>query len=280
MKQRFLLLAALCLCLSAWAQNDSTARTNGTKESDTLHIGTMTIVRDGAAPTDNDYQYHWHNSHHYKPSNLTTTWLSLDLGFANFNDKTNYASASAQQFAPGGDSYWFSLRNGKSVDVNIWFFTQRLNLVKHVVNLEYGLAMELNNYRYTENIKYLTGPTEVIMDTINYSKNKLAANYFTVPLMLNFNFTPQRKEGFGISVGASVGYLYSDHQKLISSEFGKQKTHNSFDLNPWKISWVAEIQLGPIKLYGSYATQSMFSKGLDQVPYTVGIRILGLQVNN
>jgi hypothetical protein len=111
------------------------------------------------------------------------------------------------------------------------------------------------------------------MDTRNYSKNKLAADYFTVPMMLNFNFTPHRKDGFGLSIGASAGYLYSSRQKTISKESGKQKEHDDFDLRPWKISWIGELQLGPIKLYGSYATQSMFKRGLNQVPYTVGIRL-------
>ena len=32
------------------------------------------------------------------------------------------------------------LRTIKSVNVNIWFFMQRLNLIKHVVNLKYGLG--------------------------------------------------------------------------------------------------------------------------------------------
>ena len=44
---------------------------------------------------------------------------------------------------------------------------QRLNVIKHVFNLKYGLGIELNNYRYTQNIKYLTNPTQVIMDTIS-----------------------------------------------------------------------------------------------------------------
>jgi hypothetical protein len=157
--------------------------------------------------------------------------------------------------------------------VNILLFMQRLNVIKHVVNLKYGFGIELNNYRYRDDIKYLTDPTRVIMNTVSYSKNKLAADYFTIPLMLNFNFTPHLREGFGFSVGASANYLYSSRQKLISNEFGKQKTHDDFDLNPWKISWIAELLLGPVKLYGSYATQSMFKKGLDQVPYTVGIRL-------
>jgi hypothetical protein len=113
----------------------------------------------------------------------------------------------------------------------------------------------------------------VILDTITYSKNKLACDYLTIPLMLDFNFTPHKRRVFGISLGISAGYLYSSRQKLISSQNGKQKFHDPFDLNPWKISYIGELQLGPIKLYGSYATQSMFKKGLDQIPYTFGIRL-------
>jgi Outer membrane protein beta-barrel domain len=270
MKQQFLLLAGLCLSMSGWAQTDTSGKSN---TGDTIRVGSMIIVKQGGQDGDHETEVHISKRHYYKPSNISTNWVIVDLGFANFNDRTDYTSPGAQQFAPGSNSNWFNLRYGKSVDVNIWLFMQRMNMVKHVVNLKYGLGIELNNYRYTENIKYETSPTLVIMDTVIYSKNKLAADYVTVPLMLNFDFTPHRRNGFGISVGASAGYLYSSRQKLISDEFGKRKTHDNFDLNPWKISWIGEIQLGPVKLYGSYATQSMFKRGLDQVPYTAGIRL-------
>jgi hypothetical protein len=149
---------------------------------------------------------------------------------------------------------------------------QRINLIKHVVNLKYGLGIELNNYRYESDIRYRTNPTKVIIDTIHYSKNKLAADYVTVPFLLNFNFTPHRRNEYGFSVGASVGYKYSSRQKYISGPTGKQKTYGNFDMEPWKISWIGELQLGFLKLYGSYATKSMFKDGLDQIPYTVGLR--------
>ncbi|HMH34601.1 MAG TPA: outer membrane beta-barrel protein [Puia sp.] len=271
MKQQFLFMAGLCLSLCGLAQTDTIPKTDA--HVDTLHIGTMIIVKKGDPYSGDGTEVHINRRHYYKPSNISTNWVIVDLGFANFNDKTNYSSAAAQQFAPGSTSDWFNLRNGKSVDVNIWLFMQRLNVIKHVVNLKYGLGIELNNYRYTEDIRYQTAPTRVMMDTIHFTKNKLAADYVTVPFMLNFNFTPHRREGFGISVGASAGYLYNSRQKLISREFGKKKTHDNFDLNPWKISWIAEVQLGPVKLYGSYATQSMFKTGLDQTPYTAGIRL-------
>ena len=273
MKKEFLLLAGLCLYLSGWAQTDTTGKGNTGNPEDTIKIGSMIIIKKGNAETGDGTEVHIYKRHYYRPSNVSTNWMIVDLGFANFNDRTNYQSASVQSFAPGSTSDWFNLRNGKSVDVNIWLFMQRLNVIKHVVNFKYGLGIELNNYRYTEDIKYLTNPTTVIIDTIQYSKNKLAADYVTIPFMLNFNFTPHRRHEFGLSVGASAGYLYSSRQKLISSEFGKKKEHNEFDLNPWKISWIAELQFGPVKLYGSYATQSMFKKGLDQVPYTFGIRL-------
>lgn len=274
MKRKFLLMAFVCLSLAGFAQTDTTGKTN---QQDTIHVGNMTIIRNGKDNADGSSQGYTSKHHHryyYHPSNIKTNWVIIDLGFANYNDRTNYSSGAAQQFAPAGTSDWFNLRNGKSVDVNIWLFMQRLNLIHHVVNLNYGLGVELNNYRYSSPILFSQDPATLVRyDSLrHYKKNKLAADYVTVPLMLNFNFTPHRREGFGLSVGASAGYLYSSRQKVITTENGKKKDHDNFDLNPWKISWIGELQLGPVKLYGSYATQSMFKKGLDQIPYTVGLR--------
>ena len=285
MSRQFLLLAGLCLSLSGWAQSDTTGKSQAPispkdtipSGNDTIRVGNLIIIKNGkGVEGSNSEVLRIHNRHsyrnNYKPANVSTNWIILDLGFANYNDRTNYASPSAQQFAPGATSDWFRLRTGKSIDVNIWLFMQRINLIKHVLNLKYGLGIELNNYRYEENIRFLKNPTKVIMDTINYSKNKLAADYVTIPFMLNFNFTPNRRNDFGLSVGASVGYKYSSRQKFKSGETGKKKTFDDFDMDPWKISWIGELQLGWLKLYGSYATKSMFQKGLDQRPYTVGIR--------
>jgi hypothetical protein len=277
-------MAALCLALSGMAQYDSTRigqRVPGTRDTthqqidpdDTLRVGNLLIVRKGRPDKDQPESIRIRRRReNHNPPNISTNWGILDIGFANYNDKTNYASAGTQHFAPGSTKDEFNLRTGKSVDVNIWIFMQRINLIKHVVNLKYGLGIELNNYRYESDIRYHTNPTQVVMDTIHYSKNKLAADYVTVPFLLNFNFTPHRRNDYGFSVGASVGYKYSSRQKFKSGANGKQKTYDDFDLDPWKVSWIGELQLGWLKLYGSYATKSMFKDGLDQIPYTVGIR--------
>ena len=152
---------------------------------------------------------------------------------------------------------------------------QRFNIIKHVVNLKYGVGLELNNYHFDdEKIRFNKNPTMVIKDAdlTDASKNKLAADFLTVPMMLNFNFTPNRKNGFGISGGISAGYLYSARQKIKIND-DKDKVRNDFDLKRWKLSYVGELLLGPVKIYGSYAMDNMWDKGLDQTPYNVGLRL-------
>jgi hypothetical protein len=172
----------------------------------------------------------------------------------------------------------FKLRSVKSINVNIWLFHQRLNLIKHVVNLKYGLGVELNNYRFSDKRIRFNKTSTPLVDLNNkaeLTKNKLAADYITVPAMLNFNFTPGKAswKSFGFSVGASAGYLYSAREKIKGGGDGIKKTKSDFELEPFKISYIGELQLGPIKLYGSMANKNMFSKGLDMTPYNLGIRL-------
>lgn len=249
------------------------------EKNDTLRIGSITIIKKaGNKDRDTiteDRKYEIPN-HKRKPENVSTNWWIVDLGYAGFNDNTVYGpNTAADQFAPGSNEDWFDLRAGKSRNVNIWFFMQRLNMISHVVNLKYGVGLELNNYRFDdERIRFQKNPTLISLDNTlkEARKNKLAADYLTVPIMLNFNFTPELKKGFGFSAGMSAGYLYSARQKTKVGD-DKDKLHNDFDLKRWKLSYIGELLLGPVKLYGSYALDNMWDKGLDQIPYTVGFRL-------
>jgi hypothetical protein len=272
MKRLLLALIALGGALAIQAQ-DSTAK----EKADTIRVGGMIIIKE---KKDNETQKKEpdiviSNHHKRKSSNLSTNWFIFDFGFSNFNDKTNYPAAIASGFlGPGVTPDQFDLRTGKSVNVNIWFFMQRLNMVKHVLNLKYGLGLELNNYRFEdERLHIAKNPTHIYIDPDwnVVDKNKLATDYITVPLMLNFNFTPGRENGFGLSAGVSAGFLYSSRQK-IKVNGDKDKTKDDFDLEQWKFSYIGELNLGPVRLYGSYAMHNMWEKGLDLTPYNVGIR--------
>jgi hypothetical protein len=245
-------------------------------ESDTIRVGGMIIVRKPGSKSgpssETDVNVEIPKRKYYKPDNLVTNWFIFDFGFSNYNDQTRYASIEAQAFAPGSTKNWFELNTGKSRNINIWFFMQRLNMIKHVVNLKYGLGLELNNYHFEEDIIFNKKPTLVTMSSIDYKKDKLAADYLTVPMMLNFNFTPSRRNGFGFSGGISAGFLYSARHKTKVDD-DKMKVKNDFDLKTWKLSYVGELLLGPVKLYGSYALDNMWDRGLDHTPYTVGFRL-------
>jgi hypothetical protein len=260
------------MTMMSFAQTDTTAPA----KSDTIHIGGMIIVKKPGKDGGESKDIVISSRKRTRLTNISTNWWIVDLGFANYKDETNYAAAQQSGFVTSGingkDN--LKLRTGKSVNVNIWFFMQKLNITKHVVNLKYGLGLELNNYHFDdERVRFTKNPTTVGFDTalIHADKNKLAADYITIPLMLNFNFTPGRNRGMGFSAGISAGYLYSARQK-VKIDGDKDKLHDDFNLEKWKISYIAEVSLGPVKLYGSMSIKNMWEKGLDQVPYNVGLR--------
>ncbi|QNA43899.1 outer membrane beta-barrel protein [Lacibacter sediminis] len=279
MKQFLFSLLGLVLCLGLNAQSDTTKP----QSADTIKVGNMIIIKkhDGKEKKtekddeddDEGTSVEIKKRKEYKKSNVSTNWLILDLGFSNVNDQTNYASPEAQAFFPGGTKEQMGLRNGRSINVNVWFFIQRVNLIKHVVNLKYGLGVEMNNYSFEKSIRYNTEPvTNITIDNFKYRKNKLAADYLTVPVMLDFNFAPKRKKGYGFSAGVSAGYMYAARQKMKSEQNGKEKVRSDFNLEPWKLSAIGELNLGAVGLYGSYALNNLHKNGLEQTPYNFGIR--------
>ncbi len=281
MKHFLLATIAAAFSMSAISQ-DSTKQQRPAIDStqkqgaDTIRIGGMIIIKKGDRNDTTKNKVILSNRNRKRNANVQTNWWIVDLGFANYSDNTNYTTTQAGGFTAAGiNEETLKLRTGKSVNVNIWVFMQKMNIAKHALNLKYGLGLELNNYRFDdERVQFTENPTVVQLneDWKDLQKNKLAADYVTVPLMLNLNFSPKRNKGFGLSGGVSAGYLYSSRQK-IKDGGDKDKTHDDFNLRKWKLSYIGELYLGPVKLYGSYAMKSMFEKGLDQTPYNVGLRL-------
>jgi hypothetical protein len=293
MKQAFLLLATAFFCNATMAQKDTLPKVN---KADTIRIGGLIIIdnrknRKAKEPvTINDSTVT--TTTKKKNPNVSTNWLIFDLGVTNYTDNTNYATAGGYAFSRPGyptlSASDFKLSNAKSINVNVWFFMQKLNLISHNVNLKYGLGLEFNNYRYKSNaslsykesgvVPYTNNAVTanqafVFRDSISFTKNKLVTKYITVPLMFNFVSNPDHpKKGISLSAGVSAGYLLGQYNKQVSGERGKQKNRGDYDLQKFKLSYIAELGLGPIRLYGSYSPSSIYERALDMKPYTVGIR--------
>lgn len=298
MKKFTLLLATVLLCQYGFAQDDSIQvvisadTTQPSSKNDTIRIGNILIIKKGKKTTDDEGEnvtVTMGRHERKKPSKISTNWGILDLGFSNYDDRTDYANTGTYLVnKPGSPDLGksdFKLRTEKSINVNIWFFMQRLSLYKNYVNLKYGLGLEMNNYRYKSSISYRengiipysgglqTADPFIFRDSIIFSKNKLAADYITVPLMINFGSNPySSKKGLSLSLGVSAGYLYNHRNKQKSDERGKDKIKGELGLERFKLSYVAELGLGPVKLYGSYSPESMYEHSMDIRPYTLGFR--------
>lgn len=282
------LLTLLFTSLFVTAQSDTNRVFT---QTDTVRIGKIEIIKYEDKTEGGHSKIIFRSKSSRKAfSKVSTNWFVFDFGFSNYIDKTDYSNTgnylyNRQGAAPLGKSD-FNLNTGKSLNVNVWFFMQRINLIKKNVNLKYGLGIEYDNYRYktSSNLSYLEknsylnslqAPSPVVIrDSISFSKNKLALNYITVPLMLNFiTNSANSKKGLSLSMGLSAGYLFGVRNKQKSEERGKEKNRGDYDLERFKLSYIAEMGLGPVRLYGSYSPNSIFSKGLVMKPYTIGIRL-------
>lgn len=283
MKKNWLSAVLLLSAISLNAQKDSSA-----KQLDTLQIGGFTIVRDGepakhsASSSHTNYNVIWTNRPAKKNKTISTNWLIFDLGFANYRDLTNYSFAQAGSYLkimrpgdPAVNEGTTTLNTGKSSNVNIWLFMQRASLSKNVLNLKYGLGLEMYNFRYDSRISFRNAPAPMAFnDSISFTKNKLYAGYVTVPLMININTQPNSRRGLIMSVGMSAGYLLASRNKQVSGDRGKQKYKGDLALEPWRLAAIGEIGLGPVRLYGSYSInqlQKTYTR-MEQYPYTIGIR--------
>ncbi|MFC4262804.1 outer membrane beta-barrel protein [Ferruginibacter yonginensis] len=291
MKRLYALTTLLCaFAITSMAQTNTPASDSTKKSSnnDTIRIGNILIIKKGKiGKTDSAGVIITTKK---KNSKVSTNYGIVDFGFSNFNDNTSYGNTGGYTVnKPGSPAFSeadLKLKGGKSININIWFFMQKVALVKQNINLKYGLGLELNNYRFRSPISFKengtipysgglqTNAPFVFRDSISFSKNKLALDYLTVPVMLNFatNKKPGKKQ-FSTSFGISAGYLYSQRNKQISDERGKEKNKGDYDVERFKISYIGEIGLGGVRLYGAYTPKSIFERGLDVKTFNVGIRL-------
>ena len=261
---------------------------------DTVRLGRLRIIKS----QDSNYKKDWEsmieegdfgntkitiNRAPKKLKNTETNWWIFDLGFANFIDKspTLYwlaANPNSLPFYPGPvmSPENFSLNNKKSTNINVWVVTQKLNLYQHKINLKYGLGVEMFNFRFDKPISFREDiVTNIKMDVVSFTKNKLLVKYLTVPVQINFSPNPTNKKAFYASIGMSAGYLWNAKNKQISAERGKEKYRGNFNLNDWRFATIGELGLGAIRLYGSFANSNLFDinqRIIDMQPFAVGLR--------
>ena len=205
-----------------------------------------------------------------KLDNVKTRWLLLDLGVSTYldNDFNYNVPENLEQ------------NIGKSTNVNLHLFRQRLNLINHNLNLMYGLTFEFNNYKFENNVTLLPKKDYLTFEEIEepIKKTKLANTYLNLPVMLNFETNPYNlKRSFRINAGGFAGYLLEAHTKIKYSTDKKVKDRDDFNLSKFKYGVTSQIGYGWFNIYANYALSEMFADGEGPVlhPFNFGIVLIG-----
>jgi len=219
-----------------------------------------------------------------KTGRVRLTFSMLDLGVNMLNDNTTYTDPTVVSYlkVPSAqrNADLFDLKNGKSINVNIYPIMAKLPIVKtkkQRLYLATGLGMQIYNFRFDNPITYVKNPNAVVMDSIAFKKNKLGVYFVNIPLMLTSKTKLHKSTWLVYGVGASAGYRISSWNKQVSGTRGKVKTHGNFDMSDYNTCLTAEFGVeGIIRFYGSYQLNSLYNNGIDQRPISVGIRIGGI----
>jgi hypothetical protein len=215
----------------------------------------------------------------------------VDLGFNRIHEPGDLRRQSggadlAQPAAWRIDGEYLPLREGKSVNVNVYplMLKWRMSAEKHRksnVYLTSGIGFQLYNFRFERGYNYTDQPTVRLQnfDSLRLEKNKLAFNYLTIPLGLLGKTRIAGKTNLVYGAGLMGGYRLSSWTKLKTHEGEKPKNHDNFAFQDFNACATAELGVeGYLRLYATYQLTPlhMDGTGLDQRPFCIGVRFLGL----
>ncbi len=221
------------------------------------------------------------NVHTKKPAKARSHWAGFDLGFNNWlTDGTN------SDLPPGYND--LELNTDKSVHVGVNFFKHDFKIYKRYVMFTTGFGLTLNNYRFSSDNTLLSDTNRVVTgpdynesgEQISYSKNKLAVNYFTVPLLIQFNTNERFKKSFHLGAGLLLSYKYNSHLKLVYESNGedqKTKRQDDYNIEPFRYDLTIRLGYRNYTLFGNYAISKLFKDGRGPTlhPFSVGLQLAG-----
>ncbi|TAH44338.1 MAG: hypothetical protein EYC69_00615 [Bacteroidetes bacterium] len=202
-------------------------------------------------------------------------WAGFEFGF------NSYLSKDGNFDLPAGFS-GLELRQEKSISVSLNLLQKNFEIAKSNLWFFTGLGINWNNYRFDNNISILSAnPISTFADTnstIKYEKSKLVASYLTAPIMFEYFTGRDKKRAFHIGAGAMLGLRIGSHTKQKYEQDGKTykpKTHDDFNLNPFRYGFRVALGYGGFNLFADYYASTLFkeNKGPSLYPVAIGITL-------
>ena len=217
--------------------------------------------------------------HGHKKSKFNGHWSGLELGVNGYLTPNN-------DFSYPSEYKLLDQKYQKSINVNLNFWEQNINLISNHLGLVTGLGLSWNNYRFEDNVRLnkTDSKLELYSDQtqgVKYEKSKLVNTYLTLPLMLEVQSNSYSKtNSFHLSGGVVGGWRIGTHAKYVYDNGSRQKDkdHSDFYMNPFKLDAIVKAGWGVINLYATYSLTPMFqkNKGPELYPFAIGICLTDL----
>lgn len=182
----------------------------------------------------------------------------VDVQFFNMDLGTNFLFTGKDS---AGVPLPFEIDPLRSTHVGLHFFKTRFNMAKGHVALVTAIDLDNNRYQFRKNITLVPDRPNVtvVNDSIDFKKNKLIVWHAQIPLLLSFHTNPSHpKKDFHISLGGFAGLTIAANTKQKSSEAGKVKRDDDFNLNPFRYGLTARVGYRNLEIYSNYTLTPFF----------------------
>ncbi len=212
-----------------------------------------------------------------KPKNSATDWILFDLGINVFTSKGSFdLPASADPL---------ELHTSKSINSTLHIFRTGVNIYRHKIYTTFGLTYDMHDYRFNKGTTLQADTNQFAYYESPYKleKNKLSAQYLTIPVMLHFETNPMKpSQSFKLGFGGWGGFLVNSYTKQKSESRGKHHLHDNFNLNTLNYGVRGQIGYGMFTVYSQYSVSPLFRKnaGAPELnPITFGVTLSGFKWN-
>lgn len=186
----------------------------------------------------------------------------------------------------GADTSWQN-EPIKSMTINLNVYGEFIPLTRdrNSLGLITGLGLTYKSFGLSaNNLDVVTSSknTELVpnTDSTAYNKRKFRVAYLSVPLMIGFNTSSDKKRNFHLSAGVignlRVGSIYK--RKYVDegdNEIKKIKQRRDFNLSPLTVDLTVRAGYRRTTFFVTYGLASIFrsGKGPDVNPLTLGVRL-------
>ncbi len=262
--------------------NDTLDNSRAKNDTTVINIGNRTITiieKNGQTDVNIDRDEHRRRAANRQPRPFKGHWSGFQIGLNNYVD-------GDFSISPGPEAEFMELHAARSLNLNLNFFQHSLTIKSNNIGLVTGLGLELNNYRFANNVGITRQDGEIVPvdydeTGISLDRSRFRTYYLTVPLLLEFQSGHTRRSDRayfsagvigGLNIGANTRVVYRDN-----SQKNRDRVRDDFYLSPFRYGLTVRTGYRSLNLYANYYPTGLFrsDRGPGLYPVAIGFSIIG-----